>query len=125
MMPLIINGEDFSSLANQRKYVVSYEKRSGNNGGMMLDGSLTEDVLAIKAIITWTLDAMTAPKLQRLLAQVGNADSPYVIVTFFDARLNSERTAEFIPSIGEINYAFSRNSLAWFRDGIVLTLRER
>lgn len=124
MNPLIINGIDFTALANRSSYTVEYEKRTGPNAGMMLDGSLTEDVLAIKAVISWSLNSMTAHQLNRLLAETLSA-YPYVTVTYFEPRMNAPRTAEFIPTVGALSYAFTRHGADYYRDGTTLTLRER
>ena len=47
-----INGIDFTSYVPRAGYSVSYKKVHGGAGGVTLAGSTTEDILAIKAIVT-------------------------------------------------------------------------
>ena len=118
-----VDGVDYSPSINRYGYSVGYEKRTGNNGGTMLDGSETVDILAWKAVLTLTGNAMPSEKLAALLTA---CMKDYVQVTFFDVKSNGERTASFIPDIGAASIGLIASGAAkWFREGIVLTLREK
>ena len=118
-----VDGVDYSPSINRYGYSVGYEKRTGNNGGTMLDGSETVDILAWKAVLTLTGNAMPSEKLSALLTA---CLKDYVQVTFFDVKINGERTAAFIPDVGPASIGLISSGVAkWFREGIVLTLREK
>lgn len=119
---MIINGIDFSRDVNERTYSVDYEKRTGSNGGKMLNGDEIVDILAYKAVLTWNLNYLTADRLSTVLKTVL---TDYVYVSYFDTWTNAQRWAYFIPTIGKSSYAFSRNGKKFFRDGMTLTLKER
>lgn len=94
---LIINDIDFSAaLKAVASMTVTYEKREGNNGGMMKDGSMVVDIIAWKAVIEVETQGIASNTMQALLAEM---ISDYVEVTFIDPRTNARRTAEFIPDV--------------------------
>lgn len=119
---LIINGQDLSAYVDYRGYSVEYELREGGNGGMMLDGSLTVDVLARKMVCHFALNAIRSTALQAIQLLV---QQDYVSATVFDPRINTTYTAQFIPTIDTQSLAFIREGVLWFREGTVITLRER
>lgn len=59
----------------------------------MQDGSYTDDVLAIKAVITCTCMPLTELKIAQLLQVISET---YADVYFFDVRLNEYRTAKML-----------------------------
>lgn len=122
-LPFIADGSDFSALTNDRTYTVTYQRQPGPNGSaVMLDGSELLDTITVKAVITWNLNFLTGETLSNLLkVMVRN----YVTVAYWDPLSNSARTSEFIPEIGPFPYAFRRNGIDYYRDGVILTLRER
>lgn len=120
-LPLTIRGVDCSSLAQKYGYTLSYSVRSGSNGGMMLDGSQTIDILAYKAVISVDMNPMSDAECSQLLSLV---QRNYVTVTYFDIKTNSVRTAEFIPKIGTASPVILRDGKKVF-DGMTLTLEER
>ena len=122
MLPIVIDGVDFSALTNSKSYKVSYIRREGANSGVMLDGSRTVDTLARKAVIVWELNALTSNQLAAILSA---CSADYVEVTYFDTKTGAARTATFIPEIGEQDFAFERHGLKCFKDGISLRLEEK
>ena len=122
-MTLIINGHDYSKYVHDKGYTLSYECREGQNSGMSLSGHYIWDIIGWKAVISCTLNALTAECLSQLLNDILVAD--YVTVTYFDTKANANRTSQFMQSIGDQNFAFKRHGINFFRDGIKLTLRER
>lgn len=101
---------------------VTYIKREGVNGGMMLDGSMMVDVIAYKAVLTVPLNPMTAGEQSALLDAVC---ADYVNVRYFDVKTNAYRTAQFIPTIGTTSAVILRaGSAKWF-SGLAITFEER
>lgn len=120
-LPLTINGTDFSELASRCEYTVGYNVRTGSNGGMMLNGEMTVDILAYKAVITWPLNDMTAADLAAIQTAVL---TDYVTVTYWDTKTNASRQAVFMPKISSAKIGILRTSGKWWKD-ITLTLEEK
>ena len=122
-LPWIIDGEDFSAFIHRRGYSVYYEKREGINGGMMLDGSITVDILAYKAVLQLPVNGLPAEKMAKLVTA---CTKPYVSVDYFDLRTNAQRSGiSFIPSMSEgVLSLINGEGTQWYA-GAVLTLQER
>lgn len=88
-----INGKDFTEYFTPTGYSVSYKKIRGPNSGYMQDGSYTDDVLAVKAIVTCTCMPLDETKLSTLLSEISGA---YADVIFFDPAMNEYRTAKML-----------------------------
>lgn len=88
-----INGVDFTDLFTPTGYIVDYKKIRGPNSGYMLDGSYTDDVLAVKSVITCTCMPMGESDLTKLLSEISGE---YANVYFFDPKENGYRTAEML-----------------------------
>lgn len=117
-----INGVDYSTSINKYSYSVSYLPIMGDNGGIMLDGSESVDLLAWKAQLDLVCNGLTATELSALLTACKQA---YVSVTYFDVASNANRTAQFIPSIGSSKYRMSNRNGEMCFDGLTLYFRER
>lgn len=120
-LPFVVDDVDFSAKINRFSYAVGYEKREGSNGGMMLDGSETVDILAFKAVVTVSTNGMRSEELAQLLTALLK---PYVQLQFFDTRINAARTATFIPDVSEAPLGFVASDRKVF-DTFQITLRER
>lgn len=59
----------------------------------MQDGSYTDDVLAIKAVITCTCMPLNEERLSQLLTKISET---YADVFFFDPQLNKYRTTKML-----------------------------
>ena len=118
-----INGVDCSSMFSKYGYSIAYTKKHGANGGTMLDGSTTEDVIAVKAVITLLFIPQVETSLAEFLGLLYGAD--YAIVRYYDAREGDYRTIEAI--YGEMDATHLMTNIygteTW-RPG-VLTLTER
>lgn len=118
-----IEGVDFSELVDESDFTIDYVKREGNLGGIMLDGSMTVDVRAIKAVLQVKLTAATATEMYNVLQKVL---SRYVKVGYFDMYQNQiVDNVDFIPTINGIPFAFVQNNTYFFKEGSTLTLEER
>jgi len=121
-LPLIINGIDFTNKINKYNYSVSYKKVTGTNGGTMQNGDETVDQLGVRAVVRVGTNGMRSEDLAKLLKELTET---YVMVTFFDTRINDTRSAIFIPTVGESPVAaYQNNQLIWFGETTV-TLEER
>ena len=123
MQPLLkLNGIDYSDCLKKFDYSLSYEKREGNNGGMMKDGSMTVDILAWKAVLKIATEGITAEKMAEIL---NHLIADYVEVTFYDTRTNAERTSSFIPSVLEVPAAYFKDGKVQMYNSTQITLTER
>lgn len=91
-----INDVDCSTLITRYGYSVSYIKIRGDAGGTMLDGSTTEDVIAIKAVVTYSFMPQTEEELNAFLNLLYKSD--YAKVNYFDPFAKDYRTIEAIYS---------------------------
>lgn len=82
-------------------YDVTYEKRRGNNAGYMLDGSHTDDVIAIKAVIKLPVLPMVENEIGDFLSLLA---TEYVKVYYYDPLQKKYRTIEAEPD--EVGAAF-------------------
>ena len=92
-----INGVDFTSYTTDGGYVSSPIKLDGGQGGMMLDGSETEDTIRVKMQITVPIMPLTANQLSTLQEALLEYDYPEVY--FFDSVQKAYREAETIVSM--------------------------
>ena len=124
LQPLvIINGIDFSAIPKDVAAItVTYEKREGNNGGLMKNGDMTVDILAWKAVIKIETKGIASSWIPTLLNEMMN---DYVEVTFIDPRTNSQRTGTFIPDVVEVPMSlFIDGDFVWANStSIILTER--
>lgn len=91
-----INDVDCSTIFTRYGYSVSYIKIRGDAGGTMLDGSTTEDVIAIKAVVTLSFMPQTEEELNAFLNLLYKSD--YAKVNYFDPKAKDYRTVEAIYS---------------------------
>ena len=117
-----INGVDYTNAVQRYGMSTTYQKREGSNGGMMLDGSMTVDVIAYKAVLTIPMNPMLASEQAALISEV---TTDYVNVYYFDVKTGGYRTAIFIPDIGTTSAVILRDGENKYFSGLVLTLTER
>lgn len=120
-LPLIIDGVDFTAYAQRNGYQISYEDRKGANGGTMLDGSITVDIVKRAEVLSIPLNPLDGEDFSALLRAVMK---DYVTATVWDTKENEERTAVFIPSITNGSLAIITDTVK-FWNGAVLKLREK
>ena len=121
-LPLTINAEDFSALANKYGYSIGYVLKNGPNGGEMEDGSEVIDRRAVMASIAWQMNDMPSADLNRLLSIC--LKDPLLSVYYFDPRTNKARTSVFTAEVGVSNVLlYTLDGARWFK-GPLLTLRE-
>ena len=117
-----INGIDFTSYFTPVGYKVGHKKIKGPNEGYMLDGSFTEDVLAIKAVITCTCMPLTETQLNTLLEQLYSGN---LSVYFFDTQSGGYRTANMMCDPPEgVDRGTGTNATEYWT-GMVLAFTEK
>ena len=122
-MTFTIGSTDFSGLTKKLGgYTVRYVKREGVNSGIMQDGTKTYDLLAYKAVITWELIGLSTAQLSQVLTA---CMVQYATVTFDDPYTGSTRQSSFIPDVGDADFAFRKNGVNWWKDGLTITMEER
>ena len=118
-----INGVDCSSLFMRYGYSTDYKKIHGANGGTMLDGSTTEDVIAVKAIISLSFMPQTETDLSAFLSAL--YELPYATVRYFDLKAGGYRTIEAIYSEINVKHLMTNiNDAEMWQPG-TMTLTER
>lgn len=117
----IVDGVDFSAYVNRWQYAVRYDYREGKNGGLMLDGSYLRDLLAIKRVVSVTLNDRSGPQLSAFLSAVLKNE---VQLTYFEPADNADRTATFHPTVEEIQIPPVPGSTRWGK-GFRVTMEER
>lgn len=97
-----INGKDFTKFFAHRNWTLEYQSITGNNAGRMLDGSYTEDEIAIKTVITLSCmpldESQAATLVDELLSKV------YPVLEYYDLRTGEYRTIETLRKISSSTY---------------------
>lgn len=88
----------------------------------MLDGSYTDDVLDVKAVIKGTCMPLSEEKLSKLLSEISGT---YADVFFFDPMLNEYRTAAMLtPETNQEYKGTGINSVDYW-SGTILQFTEK
>jgi hypothetical protein len=120
---IFINDTDCSALFMRYGYTVNYKKIHGNAGGTMLDGSTTEDVIAVKAVISLSFMPQKEADLASFLASLYGSD--YAIVSYYDPKDGDYREIEAIYSEVNVKHIMSNinDDEIWQTDSLTLTER--
>lgn len=118
-----INGKDFTRMFTRYGYVVRYESVQGNNGGLMLDGSTTEDELAVKAIADLPVMPLNEEDVATLLQEIYS--EPYVTLYFYDPKLGGYRETLFRRNQSQQKYRGFGSDGKEYWTGPALTLTEK
>lgn len=118
-----INDVECSTLFTRYGYSVSYIKIYGDAGGTMLDGSTTEDVIAIKAVVTYSFMPQTEEELNAFLNLLYKSD--YAKINYFDPKAKDYRTIEAIYSEITSKYVMTNvnDDELWTTEQLTLTER--
>lgn len=101
---ITINNVDCAKTFTKYGYLVTHKKIHGAAGGTMLDGSTTEDVIAIKASINLTLMPQTEEALVSFLKSLYGSD--YAAVNYYDPFYGEYRNIEAIIGELEVKHTF-------------------
>lgn len=119
---LKINGTDFSPAFNSVGYGVSYLKVEGNNGGTTQDGTLVEDVLDWKAVVSLPCIDLEEDMLSSLLTAC-MADS--LSVEYYDLKTKEIRTIDASVTMGEATFLLQDCDGVRVYTGFSISLREK
>lgn len=97
-----INGKDYSSYFAHRNWKLEYQDIKGNNAGRMLDGSYTEDEIAVKAVITLSCMPLSEDQAATLLEELYR--SVYPLIKYYDLRTGTYREIECLRKISASTY---------------------
>ena len=115
---IIINGVDFTEYFTSAGFVCSYEKIEGQNSGVMKNGDMLQDILAIKARGKAACMPLTDAQQANLLTTI--YDSQPVLLQYFDARLGGDRTIEAYMETNETTYrGFGGTGIEFWTDLVV------
>ena len=91
-----VNNIDCSSIFTRYGYSVTYKKIMGDASGDMLDGSTTEDVIAVRPVVTLGFMPVDEDRLSAFIASLYKND--YAQLYYFDLRERAYKTIETIYS---------------------------
>ena len=118
-----INGTDFTAYFPEAGYQVNYIKESGTNEGLMLDGSYTEDVIAVKAVVSSPLLPLTEEHQSSFLQTLYSDD--YAGVYYFDPRKNDYRSAVMRYEINPMKHRGNGTDGNEYWTGLAVTFTDR
>lgn len=118
-----INDVDFTSMFTHVGYAVGYKSIQGNNGGLMLDGSYTEDEIAQKAVILLPCMPLNSSNLSTLLSNIYG--SVYPKVYYYDPKDGDYREIYTRRSETEQQFRGVGTDGKEYWTGTVITLTEK
>lgn len=120
-MTFRLNGIDFSRDVYRKGLAVQYKKLYGKNGGTMLDGSQTVDLLAVKTVLTATCNPLTSARLSALSAV---CRSECISVQYSDPEAGGDIRLEMLPELSVAKKSLVVNGVTYW-EGVVISLTER
>lgn len=122
-LPLVINGTNYTEIANRTGYEIEYTDRIGENAFMALSADQYPDILARRPTIYWPLNYLTGEEMAQLMGDVYAADQ--VQVYYQSVRDNAPTWGWFHGTIGRVPIVIVRSTGLLIRDGVTLTLESR
>lgn len=121
--PVGINGTDFTAYFTDVGYTVDYIKRTGSNGGMMQDGTITEDLIAIKAVVKLPCVPLTEDQLSTLLSAVWANDYP--LLDYYDPWAKEVKSVLTVATVSQSRYRGWGTDANSYWTGTVITFTEK
>lgn len=118
-----INGTDYTDYFTRLGYSVGYESVRGNNAGLMLDGSYTEDEIKLRTVVTLPCMPLDEERLKKILQEV-YSDSCHM-VEYFDPKSGGYRTEEMRRTVSEQKYKGQGTNGLQYWTGTVITFTTR
>ena len=119
---VLINGLDFTDCFDPR-YSVTYPKVQGQNAGLMLNGTYTDDIIAQRGRFSMPTGPVPEARLQQLL-QVLTSDD-YVTVYIYDPRDGTFRTGVMRVEIDEMEHLGTGSAGREYWNGPTVTFEDR
>lgn len=120
-MTFQVDGVDFSKLIYRYGFTVQYEKVYGKNGGQMLNGRETVDLVRVRKVLTAACNPLTSTQLSEL-AEVCKRE--YVAVRYTDPSEGGDVRIDAIPALSVVNKSLVTGGTTYWTDAVI-TLRER
>lgn len=121
--PVAINGTDFTAYFTDTGYTVKYIKRTGSNGGMMQDGTITEDLIAIKAVVTLPPVPLTEAQLSNLLSAV--FANGYPLLYYYDPWTGTTKSVQTVATVSRSKYRGQGADANKYWTGTEITFTEK
>lgn len=102
MKTIMINGVDFTSYFTPSGFVCSYEMIEGQNSGVMKNGDMVKDILAVKARGQAKCMPLHESQQAKLLAAIYEVQP--VTLQYFDARTGGNRTVKAYMDASKTTY---------------------
>ena len=118
-----INDVDFTSMFTPVGYAVGYKSIQGNNGGLMLDGSYTDDEIAQKAVISLPCMPLNSSDLSTILSNIYGAEYPKIY--YWDPKTEDYRAIYTRRSDTEQKFRGTGTDGKEYWTGVVITLTEK
>lgn len=96
---LKFNETDVTSYSKVSGYVVGEKKILGPNGGVMMDGSTVEHVVATKDTLDVPIEALSETDTYAIMNMLRNSSyAPYVRIYYYSTNYGAYRTSTFMRS---------------------------
>lgn len=101
-MKFLINGKDYTRFFAHRNWTLEYVPVIGQNSGVMLDGSRTEDEISLNAVLTLSLMPLSESDAAEILHEV--LSTTYPRLSFPDVRKGINREMKTTRTVSPITY---------------------
>lgn len=120
-MAFKLNGIDFSKDIYRKGLAVQYKKVYGKNGGTMIDGSQTVDLLTVKTVLSAACNPLTSARLSALSSVCRDE---YIFVEYADPEAGADLRLEMIPELSTAKKTMVVNGVTYW-EGVTISLTER
>lgn len=120
-MTFQMDGVNFAGFLQRYGIAIQYEKVYGNNGGLMINGSETVDLVKVRKVLTAACNPLTSAQLSTL-ADVCKRE--YVSVRYTDPAEGGDVRIDAVPTLSAASEALITGGITYWT-GAVITLRER
>ena len=120
-MTFQLDGENFSHYLYRYGFAVQYEKVYSSNGGLMMDGRETVDLVRVRRVLTAACNPLTSEQLSALADMCRRE---YVAVRYTDPAEGGDVRIDAIPSLSVVNKSLTAGCTTYWKDAVI-TLRER
>lgn len=97
-----INGKDYTSFFAHRNWKLEYQPVTGNNSGVMLDGSRTEDEIKVNAVLSISLMPLSEAQVSEILTEVFS--TPHPMLYYYDLMQGRYREIKTTRRVSALSY---------------------
>lgn len=120
---IFINDTDYTQYFTKTGYEVEYESVQGDNAGLMLDGSYTEDEIKLRTILTLYCMPLNETQLKNILQEVYS--KPYHMVQYYSPKLGLPVIEEMRRTVSKQVYKGFGSDRNAYWTGTVITFTTR